>query len=598
MSWSATSASSASGGSSCRSKLRPRSGASTRPVRRPCSSRSTARSPARSGHATACGPRRLDAIADLEQVGLGDLTILTGDRRAPALAVARAVRVSSVEAELTPLAKADWIRRRQQEGRVVAMIGDGINDAPALAMADAGLALGGIGGDIAAEAGSVILMGDPLSPLAETFDVARRAMRIVRQNILIFAFGVNAVAVVLAGLRLLGPVGAAIFHQIGSLLVLLNALRLLGFGWTRGRGIDRVADRVVLACRACRPSALAGLVWDHRRFLARAGIVAGLLAYLGSGITTVGPEQAGVLKRWGRYREPLLEPGLHVRWPAPFESVQKVEPETVRVARIGSVAPASSRGANSLAWNASHGTRRDDSALFLTGDENLVELAGVVEYRYTRESVAALVFNVAEIEPSVAAASEGAFREAAGHTKLEEILVANRLDFEGEIARRLRERLASSGPKVTIDRVRVVDAHPPREVVPAYRDTATAASDVDRFRNDAEGYAAEQHWIALGEAKALKDSAAIRAAQLKGRAEGERRAFVARQSAHASQPQLTEFRLLWETLASAFAGRSKLVLDPRVRGRRQVWLADPERLGLGRALSTPPPQRIISVPED
>jgi P-type Cu+ transporter len=170
-----------------------------------------------------------DVVHDLKHLGLRDLTILTGDRPAPALAVAEKVHIKQVEAELTPAAKAEWVHRRQHEGRVVAMLGDGINDAPALAMADVGVALGGVGADIAAEAGSVILMGEPLAPLPEAIRLARRTVGVIRQNILVFAFGVNGVAVALAGLRLLGPVAAAIFHQVGSLLVLLNAIRLLGF---------------------------------------------------------------------------------------------------------------------------------------------------------------------------------------------------------------------------------------------------------------------------------------------------------------------------------------------------------------------------------
>ncbi len=542
-------------------------------------------------------PEAHDVIHSLKDLGLHDLTILTGDRSAVALAVAKKFHIKQVEFELTPAAKADWIRRRQQEGRVVAMIGDGINDAPALALADAGLALGGVGGDIAAEAGSVILMGDPLRPLPEAIELARRTVRVIHQNILIFAFGVNAVAVILAGLRVLGPVGAAIFHQIGSLLVLLNALRLLGFeGWKR-RGFARTVDRFVWVCRSCRPSRVSNWVWVHRRAVIRTLGLLLVAGYLGSGITAIGPEQVGVLKRWGEYRAPLLGPGLHFRFPAPWETVQKVEPGLVRVARVGLAGPPA-RTTDPVAWNASHGARRDESALFFTGDENLVELAGVVEYRYTEAAVADLLFNVAAIEPSVIAVAEGAFREAVGRTKLEEILVANRRGFESDIARRLRDRLAVSGPRVVIDRVRIVDAHPPREVVPAYRDVSTAVSDADRFRNEAEAYAAEQDWAAKAEAKVRHDAAATRSHQLKNRAEGERRAFLAQQSAHALRPDLTEFRLLWDTLAKTFAGRSKLILDPRAHGRRQVWLADPERLGVGRVLTPPAVDRTVTIPED
>ncbi len=166
-----------------------------------------------------------DVIHDLKHLGLKDLAILTGDRTAAAVAVGKKVHIKQVEAELTPAGKAEWITRCQSEGRVVAMVGDGINDAPALARADVGLALAGVGGDLAAEAGSVVLMGDPLEALPETIRLARHTVGVIRQNILFFAFGLNAVAVVLAGLRVLGPVAAAILHQVGSSMVLLNALR-------------------------------------------------------------------------------------------------------------------------------------------------------------------------------------------------------------------------------------------------------------------------------------------------------------------------------------------------------------------------------------
>ncbi len=147
--------------------------------------------------------------------------------------------MSEVHAELLPQQKAEFVAAWQQTGRRVAMVGDGINDAPALARADVGLAIGGTGADIAAEAGDVVFMGDPLRPLPLLLRLSRETVRIIRQNILIFAFGVNAVGIVTTAWLwpLLAPpqwyeqspVAAVVYHQLGSLAVLLNAMRLLWF---------------------------------------------------------------------------------------------------------------------------------------------------------------------------------------------------------------------------------------------------------------------------------------------------------------------------------------------------------------------------------
>ncbi|HEY2154656.1 MAG TPA: heavy metal translocating P-type ATPase, partial [Isosphaeraceae bacterium] len=393
-----------------------------------------------------------DVLHDLKHLGLKDLTILTGDRLAPARAVAKKVHVKQVEAELTPAGKAEWVARRKDEGRVVAMVGDGVNDAPALATADVGLALGGVGADIAAEAGSVVLMGDPLEPLPEAVRLARQTVRVIRQNILLFAFGLNGLAVVLAGFRVLGPVAAAITHQVGSLLVLLNAIRLLGFERWGQLPVVRASGRVLTYCRSCRPSAGFDWAWGHRRGLARALVLAAVLVYLGSGLTLIGPGEIGLLRRFGRYISPPLGPGLHVQWPAPVEWVTKVEPDAVRLARVGPSPTPVGRGP--VAWGAVHGPARDESALFFTGDENLVELAGVVEYRLSEAGAAGLVFGVASVDATVAAAAEGAFREEVGRAPLEDILAAGRRRFEADVEARLRRRLAETGLGVAVDRVR------------------------------------------------------------------------------------------------------------------------------------------------
>jgi Cu+-exporting ATPase len=538
-------------------------------------------------------------IHDLKHLGIKDLAILTGDRAAPAQAVARKVHIKQVEAELTPAAKADWIDGRRRDGRVVAMVGDGINDAPALARADVGLAFAGALGELAAAAGSVVLLGDPLPALPETIRMARQTVRIIRQNIFFFAFGFNAVAVALAGLRVMGPVTAAIVHQVGSLLVLVNAIRLLGFERWHTYRVVRAGENALAVCRRCRPSLVLDRTWRWRRTIVRAGVVAAALAYLASGITMIEPGQVGVLRRFGRYQPPLLGPGLHVRWPAAIENVLVIEPDRSRLARIGLPGPASA-AVKPVGWNATHGVGRDESALFFTGDENLVELAGVVEYRYGEAELAALLFNVADVESSVSRAAEGVFREVVGRTPLEAILVSGRREFEGEVERVLRQRLRDSGLGVLVDTVRVVDAHPPREVVPAYRDVSSAVSDAERSLNQARAEAAQRHWSALAEAAGIRDAAATRADRLVNRLSGEKAAFLAKASSHSFAPALTEFRLLCDTLATALPGRFKLILDRRAGGRRHLWLADPGELSatLGRALAPVAGEARPAEPDD
>ena len=108
------------------------------------------------------------------------------------------------------------------------------------------------------------------------------------------------------------------------------------------------------------------------------------------------------------------------------------------------------------------------------------------------------------------------------------------------------------------------------------------------YRNEAEAYAAEQSLQASAGAQSIRDKGAGKADQVHARAEGESTAFLARQLAHAEHPDLSAFRLLWRTLGTALAGRPKLLLNPRIKGRRHVWMADPTTLGAGKFESLPP----------
>jgi len=168
----------------------------------------------------------LPMVETLHELGVKRLVMLTGDHRQVADGVARGLGLNDVRAELLPEDKARVVEALRRDG-VVAMVGDGVNDAPALAVADVGVAMGAAGTDAAMETADVVLMGDDLSRLPYALRLSRDARRIIRQN-LTFAVGVIAVLVTLTlafGLRLaLGVVG----HEGSTVIVILNGLRLLG----------------------------------------------------------------------------------------------------------------------------------------------------------------------------------------------------------------------------------------------------------------------------------------------------------------------------------------------------------------------------------
>ncbi|MBX5440110.1 MAG: heavy metal translocating P-type ATPase [Solirubrobacteraceae bacterium] len=249
--------------------------------------------------ADAVKPTSAEAVAALRALGLRPV-LLTGDNATTARAVAAEVGIDEVIAEVLPAGKADVVRRLQADGRVVAMVGDGVNDAPALAQADLGLAIG-TGTDVAIEASDLTLVSGDLRGAADAIRLSRATLRTIRQN-LGWAFGYNIAALPLAAAGLLNPIVAGAAMAFSSVSVVLNALRLRDVRSLRadapapprsaGAVLRRVGPALAVAAAVAAVVAVAVTAGRDDRAQADAAFVADMKAHHGAAIAMARTAQA------------------------------------------------------------------------------------------------------------------------------------------------------------------------------------------------------------------------------------------------------------------------------------------------------------------
>jgi Cu+-exporting ATPase len=543
-----------------------------------------------------------DTVLRLKSSGIKRVALLTGDKKSVALDVAKQAGIDEVHYELLPEEKVKLVNAMEQSGLRVAMVGDGINDAPALTSASVGIAMGEAGTEITIEEAAIVLMNDRLDRLPLLVDVSRATLAIITQNILVFALAFNVVSVFAASLGTLGPVGAAAAHQVSALLVVLNSLRLLAYGGLKQSRLMTRAVAVTRAATAAVQGRIASieiesvrqwLVTRRTPLLKWTGASIALL-YILSGVVFIGPDEAGVVRRFGRKLVPACGPGIHYRLPWPIDQVSRVKPNQIQVMEIGFRTIEGSQPVNTepqvYEWNIQHRTgryeRRPDESLMLTGDENLVEVNAVVQYSVA--SAEDYLFATTDPANFIRVESESVIRSLVGGLSLDRVLTDGRTEIEQYATELIESTAETHHSGIRVVAVQLQDVHPSVEVVDAFRSVSSAFEEKNKLINESEGYRNEQVQVSRGNALAQLAEAASYNSFRTNRATGDGLRFNQAVEAFRRGPNVTETRLYLETLEQVLTGRKKMIIDSKKFGRRQILFVDPQ--GVPLELGKPPNQ--------
>ncbi len=266
----------------------------------------------------------------------------------------------------------------------------------------------------------------------------------------------------------------------------------------------------------------------------------------------VDADEQGVIKRFGKYNR-TQKPGVHFKLPWPIEKVQKPKVTEVKRIEIGfrTIDPGPPASYKHL----------PEESLMLTGDLNIVSSEFIVQYRI--KNAEEYLFNVKDVGTAIRDAAEAAKRQVVGDKEVDFVLTVGKAEIQEEVRSLLQEIMDSYGAGIHIVAVQLQDVEPPKPVIGAFKDVASAKEDRDKFINQAEAYRNEILPTAQGEAKKLLNEAEAYKAEKVNRAKGEADRFTMILEESKKSEDVTRKRLYLETMESVFSGMDKFIIDSK-----------------------------------
>ncbi len=304
-----------------------------------------------------------------------------------------------------------------------------------------------------------------------------------------------------------------------------------------------------------------------------------LLTWLSSGFYQVQPNEQGVVLRFGKYLE-TTDAGLHYHLPYPIEKVEKVNfsqersinlgvQEAYAVRNVAGIRNGSNYGADPLkSFTESH---------MLTGDENIVDINLTIVWKIG--NVKDYLFNMRDPDQTVRVAAQSVLREIVGQSQMQSIITGDRGKIEDDTKAELQKVLDEFGSGVTIVRVKLQKADPPKQVVDAFNEVQRAKADMERYKNEAEAYRNEIVPKAKGEAsKRVQDAEAYREAVV-SKANGDAERFLSVYNAYKNGKEVTIKRLYLETMEDVMSKSNKVIINPSENGSNVLPYLPLDKLG-------------------